>query len=109
LQCSPHRIALLAGETSPLGAVNHHTKNAKEALDSPVAILEHANRIIEPAVGLCTNLDSHGCSFPCQFSSLRHIVVHSAAIAFFMPPKQMNVLIYGIITHRRQRFFVRVQ
>jgi hypothetical protein len=66
---------------------NHHTKNAKEAFDSPVAILEHANRIIKPAVGLCTNLDSHGCTFPSLFSSLRDIVVYSAAIAFFMHPE----------------------
>jgi hypothetical protein len=87
LQCSPHRVALLADETPPLDAVNHDTQNAKEPFDSPVAILEHANRIIEPAVGLCTNLDSHGCSFPCLFSSLRDIVVHSAAIAFFMHPE----------------------
>jgi hypothetical protein len=109
LQCSPHRIVLLAGETPPLGAVNHDTQNAKEAFDSPMAILEHANRIFEPAVGLCTNLDSHGCSFPSLFSSLRDIVVYSAAIAFFMHPEADECVDLRNHHPRRQRFFVRVQ
>jgi hypothetical protein len=64
LKCSLHRISLFADESSPLGAVNHHTENAQEALDPPVAVFQHPNGIIESAIGLCTNLNRH------RFSSL---------------------------------------
>ncbi len=52
----------------------HHTENTEKTLDPPVAILEHANRIIETAVGLYTNLDRHGFSSP--FFPVSLIVVH---------------------------------
>jgi hypothetical protein len=72
LQRRFHRIALFAGKSSPLGAVNHRTENAQEALDPPVAVFQHPNGIIESAIGLCTNLNRH--RFSSWPSSLRLIV-----------------------------------
>src|ERR1035441_5577331 len=59
LKCSLHRIALFAGETSSLGTADYHTENAQEALDPPVAVFQHADGIVESAIGLCTNLNRH--------------------------------------------------
>jgi hypothetical protein len=72
LQRRFHRIALFAGKSSPLGAVNHRTENAQEALDPPVAVFQHPNGILESAIGLCTNLNRH--RFSSWPSSLRLIV-----------------------------------
>src|ERR1035437_5915171 len=59
LKSSLHRIALFAGQVPALGARNHHTENAKEVLDSAMAVFEHAKRIIESAAGLRANLYRH--------------------------------------------------
>src|ERR1700738_1961509 len=60
LQRSPDRIAFLIGKAPALCSINHDTEDAKEALDASVAVLEHADRVVKTAIGLCANLNCHG-------------------------------------------------
>jgi hypothetical protein len=62
LQRSLDRIALLASQPPALCAINCHAEDAEETLNPPVAVLEHANRIIETAVRLSTYLNRHSIS-----------------------------------------------
>jgi hypothetical protein len=59
LQCSLDGIPLLASQTPALCAINYHAEDAEETLNPPVTVLEHADRIIETAVGLSTYLNRH--------------------------------------------------
>ena len=67
LQCRLDCVALFGCQTSPLRPLGHNAQNAKEAFDSSVAIFQHANRVVETAVRLGTDLNRHGFhlySFP---------------------------------------------
>ena len=75
LKRSLDRIAFLTERPCLAPDSTTTTKNAEEAFDTPVAVLEHANRIIKTTVGLCTNLNRH--CFP-SIPSVLMIVVHSA-------------------------------
>jgi len=52
LQCSLNCGALFVGNLSALCAINYNAENVQKALDSSVAILEHANRVVETTVRL---------------------------------------------------------
>src|ERR1017187_10023322 len=76
LERSLDRIAFLIGKTPALRPINHNAKNTEEALDAPVAVLEHANRIIKTTVRPRANLNRH--RFP-SIPDVPMIVVHSSA------------------------------
>ena len=67
LQCSLSCDARPVGKISALGAINYNAENAEETFNPSVAIFEHANRIIEPAVDLCADLNRHD---PILFASV---------------------------------------
>jgi hypothetical protein len=74
--------ALFTGKSSALCAINYNTENVEKALDSSMAILEHANRIVETAVRLCANLNRHNISSLLPFLV---IVVQSPTIGSQAP------------------------
>jgi hypothetical protein len=88
-----HRIALFAGKTSSLSTIDHHTEDAQETLDPPVAVFEHPNGVIESAIGLCTNLNRHCLSFllpsiplnvvePAKIVTVKHSEEHGGLLLF---------------------------
>jgi hypothetical protein len=51
------RLFIRHGPTSR--PFHYHAQDTQEILDPAVAILEHLDRVVKPAVGLCPDLDPH--------------------------------------------------
>jgi hypothetical protein len=41
----------------PAAPFHYHAQDTQEILDPAVAILEHLDRVVKPAIGLCPDLD----------------------------------------------------
>src|SRR5665213_1464883 len=59
LQCGLHGRPFFFGKASIARTLRDQAEDVKEALNSPVAILQHANRIIKATIWFCTYLNGH--------------------------------------------------